>query len=434
MIGLPAFLPDLSEGRILLPFGYNLHSGIPPMKRLVLNVAGLFVAIVAVLFNLPNLYLMAAILWLIPHVSYLMGWLMLGGLTCERNMPLAATAGEAVALSYRLNNGSRLPKFYLLVRDTLPRGLQFIGGPPPLALSLWPGEESETRCLLEARRRGVFPLGPAQVFSTDPLGLQTFSQKLPLMSELVVYPALLPLRDSWLRGAAAQGWRGSASALTRGAGDDFYGVREYGAGDELRRVHWRTTARTGVLAVTEYAQGVTLDVTVALDLSRAAYAGTGEGETGALECGVTLAATLLDDLLRHGHTVRLLTQASVPEDSLPATRPEEMPRFLEALARVQADASRTLAQTLAQDQAAGFAAATLVALTPDFPDPALAAFLEEWQARGGQSFGLALDADSFRTGRAGLPDSYGAPAVRVVRRGDDLVSLLEGSDHGWNGE
>ncbi len=66
------------------------------MKRLVLNVAGLFVAIVAVLFGLPSLYLMAAILWLIPAVSYLMGWLMLGGLTCERILPLSATAGETV--------------------------------------------------------------------------------------------------------------------------------------------------------------------------------------------------------------------------------------------------------------------------------------------------------------------------------------------------
>ena len=221
--------------------------------------------------------------------------------------PCRRRRGRRFPIAYTLGNGSRLPKFYLLVRDKLPRG---VGTPlpPPLVLSLWPGEEGETRGLVEVRRRGVFAIGPAQVYSTDPLGLQTFSQKLPSVSELVVYPALIPIRDSWLRGAASQGWRGQSSALTRGAGDDFYGVREYQPGDELRRVHWRTTARTGVLAVTEYAQGVTLEVTVALDLCRAAYAGTGEGMDSALEAAVSLAATLLDDLLRHGHTVRLLTQ------------------------------------------------------------------------------------------------------------------------------
>ena len=78
----------------------------------------------------------------------------------------------------------------------------------------------------------------------------------------------------------------------RGDGDDFYGVREYAPGDELRRVHWRTTARTGTLAVAEYAQGVTLDVTVALDLFQDAYKGTGSEEHSALETAVTLAATL----------------------------------------------------------------------------------------------------------------------------------------------
>ena len=401
------------------------------MKRFVLNVAGLFIAIVAVLFDIHSLYLMAAILWLIPAISYLMGWLMLGGLTCERALPLSASAGEAVTLLYRLGNTSRLPKFYLLVRDALPRGVQLVGGPPPLVLGLWPGEEATTSCRVEARRRGVFSVGPAQIYSTDPLGLQTFVQRLPQVSELTVYPALLPIQQSWLRGAAAQGWRGTASALTRGAGDDFYGVREYGPGDELRRVHWRTTARTGTLAVTEYAQGVTLDVTLALDLSRAAYAGTGEGEDGALESAVTLTATLADDFLRHGHTVRLLIAGA--GGAAPAGISQDMPRLLETLARVQADAALTLADVLDADRAEGGAAATLVLITPDMGDSRLADRLGEWRARGGQHFGFALDAASFRTGRAALPDSAGGANVRVVRHGDDLRTLLERHDDGWGG-
>ena len=79
------------------------------MKRFVLNVAGLFVAVVAVLYGLSQLYLMAAILWLIPFVSFLMGWLMLGGLGCSRALPLSATAGEAVPLTYTLENTGWLP-------------------------------------------------------------------------------------------------------------------------------------------------------------------------------------------------------------------------------------------------------------------------------------------------------------------------------------
>ncbi|MGI4790435.1 MAG: DUF58 domain-containing protein [Janthinobacterium lividum] len=400
------------------------------MKRFVLNIAGLFVAIVAVLFGLSSLYLMAAILWLIPAVSYLMGWLMLGGLASERSLPLSATAGEAVLLTYTLANQGRLPKFYLLVRDTLPRGVHLVNGPPPLILGIWPGEERETQCLVEVRRRGVFSLGPANVFSTDPLGLQTFSQKMPTVSELVVYPAVLPLHDSWLRGAAAAGWRGSASALVRGDGDDFYGVREYGPGDELRRVHWRTTARTGKLAVAEYAQGITLDVTIALDLSMAAYKGTGTDDQSALEYAVTLTATLIGDLLRHGHTVRLLT-AGNREGGSAARSAEELPRFLELLARVQSDSLQTLADVLAEDKTGSQRPATFIAITPEWPNPSLMDQLQNRDMLGGQSFIFALDAASFRTGMPGLPSSLGTPNTRLVRLGDDLATLLEREAHGW---
>ena len=402
------------------------------MKRFVLNVAGLFVAIVAVLFGLTSLYLMAAILWLIPAVSYLMGYFMLSGLECERTLPLSATAGEAVPLTYTLTNTGRFPKFYLLVRDTLPRGVALAAGLPPLVLGLWPGETRETQCWMEARQRGVFGLGPASVFSTDPLGLQTFSRKLPSVSELVVYPAVLPLRDSWLRGAAAAGWRGAANALARGDGDDFYGVREYGPGDELRRVHWRTTARTGKLAVTEYAQGITLDVTVALDLYEGAYKSTGTEERSALETAVTLAATLLGDLLRHGHSVRLLT-AGGREGTLSARGPEEMARFLERLARVNADSLQTLAEALAADRAESRRSATILVITPDWPNPRLSEVLRDEETLGGMSFVFALDASSFRTGVPGLPETQAVPGVTRVRRGDDLAALLERHDNGWTG-
>jgi len=413
--------------RFLQCAGYNKS-----VKRFVLNIAGLFVAIVAVLFGLTSLYLMAAILWLIPAVSYLMGWLMLEGLECERTMPLSATAGESVELTYTLVNTGRLPKFYLLVRDMLPRGVTLAAGPPPLVLGLWPGETRETKCFIETRQRGVFSLGPASVFSTDPLGLQTFFRKLPSVSELVVYPAVLLLRDSWLSGTAA-GLRGGANALVRGDGDDFYGVREYGPGDELRRVHWRTTARTGKLAVTEYAQGVTLDVTIALDLYEGAYKGTGSDEHSALEVAVSLAATLLNDLLRRGHTVRLLSAGS--RDGSPAARSvEDMPLFLEKLARVQADSLQPLAEVLVEDRTSSPRQAALLAITPDWPSPRLSEALADTP---GGTLVFALDAASFRIGAPGLPESPAGPNVTVIRRGDDLAAMLgsgemERSDDGWN--
>lgn len=394
------------------------------MKRFTLNIAGLFVAVVAVLFDLKSLYLMAAILWLIPAVSYLMGWLMLGGLTCVRALPVSASAGETLLLTYTLGNTSRLPKFYLSVRDTLLGSFSLPDGPPPLVLGVWPGEERTTQCLVEAKRRGVFPLGPTLIYSTDPLGLQTFSQKALALDELIVYPALLPIAESWPRGAASVGWRGSASAQTRGDGDDFYGVREYALGDDLRRVHWRTTARTGALAVAEYSRGITLDAVIALDLSRDAYTDTKDGVSEALEAGVRLAATLADDLLRHGYAVRLL-MAGATADETQARSGAETARFLERLARVRPDASETLADVLEGDRGGTRGEAALIVISPAGTDPRLIRQGDDWKARGGQVFRFLLDARSFQTGTPGLPDSLTSSNTRLVRRGDDLRDLLE---------
>ena len=93
----------------------------------------------------------------------------------------------------------------------------------------------------------------------------------------------------------------------------------------------------------------------------------------------------------------------------------------------------TLAEVLDSERALGGAAATLVVITPDIEDLRLAEHLEEWQARGGQHFGFALDAASFRTGRAALPDTFGGANVRIIRHGDDLRTILERHDDGWAG-
>ena len=82
-------------------------------------------------------------------------------------------------------------------------------------------------------------------------------------------------------------------------------------------------------------------------------------------------------------------------------------------------------------------AVILVVITPHFENPRLGNFLSEWDTRGGQHFGFALDAKSFRSRSERLPDRYeqlGDPAVRLVRHGDDLQSLLESEEYGWIGQ
>ena len=168
----------------------------------------------------------------------------------------------------------------------------------------------------------------------------------------------------------------------RGSGTDFHGVREYQPGDELRHVHWRTTARTGTLSVAEYEQGASRDAVIALDLSRAAYARLGAASEDALEAAVTMAVSLCDFLLRQGHAVRLLTPGDADDPAPPAAGPAQMPRILEALVRAEADAALSLAETLTRGRLRLARGTTLVYITPAADDPALAGALDDFTAQG----------------------------------------------------
>ena len=322
-----------------------------------------------------------------------------------------------------------LPKFFLRVRDRLPRWLRGVGDGPLLILQLKPGESQAVTYHLEPEKRGVYGLGPVQIVTTDPLGFYAYTQEVLCAGELLVYPAVLPVRQLFLEGGGAWGRENQDEGAMRGDGLDFHGVREYQTGDDLRRVHWRTTARTGKLAVMEYTQGMTSDVLLALDLNRDAYADTGEGPESALEYAVKIAAAVAAYLLAHGYAVRLLLpgQAAPP---LALSHADEMPPLLEALARAGADASQTLADALRENMVQVAGGKTLVFITPAEIDAALGAVLEDCRVLGANAFGFHLDGASFRTpsqaGDGNDPARTTVAPVQRVRRGDDLAQAIEG--------
>lgn len=399
-------------------------------KLVFLYVAGLFLLVVAALFNKDHseehLYLMAVTLFLIPAVANLVGRALRGGLSCERTAPLSCSEGERVTITLQVTAIGALPRFFLRVGDRLPRWLRAVGDGPQMILQLRPGESQSVTYMLEPEKRGVYALGPAQAMTTDPLGFYAYKQDLQCTGDLLVYPSVIPLRQLFVEGGGTWGRESQDEGSMRGDGLDFHGVREYRTGDDLRRVHWRTTARTGKLAVMEYNQGMTGDVLLALDLNRDAYAGTGEGPDGALECAVRIAAAVAAYLLGNGYAVRLLAPGLSPP-LLALSRADEMPLLLEALARAEAASLQTLAAAL-QDNQAQAAGKTLIFITPDESDAALGATLEDCRTLGARVFGFLLDGDSFRgqPGRDTAPAWTTAAPLQIVRRGDDLQHSIEG--------
>jgi uncharacterized protein (DUF58 family) len=154
--------------------------------------------------------------------------------------------------------------------------------------------------------------------------------------EVRVVPRVLPVRG--LPGGVRRGHVGADERVERG-GTDLVGLREYVPGDDLRRLHWATSARTGTLMIREDADPARPHLAVVLDDHAGSYA-----EAGELEDAVEVAASLVTVAIAEGHPVRLVSSSGAVDVELPA-------------GAVDADASAVLA-ALADLKAAEGAAAS----------------------------------------------------------------------------
>ncbi len=96
-------------------------------------------------------------------------------------------------------------------------------------------------------------------------------------------------------------------------GDDDAATREYRHGDDLRRVHWRSTARTGELMVRREEQPWESRATIVLDTRAAAH--HGEGPTASFEWAVSTVASIAEHLRHAGYKVRLVTDTGTDLDT-----------------------------------------------------------------------------------------------------------------------
>lgn len=229
----------------------------------------------------------------------------------RRLTPMRVPAGSEARVQLRMENVSRLPTGLLMLQDRVP----YVLGPRPRFVldRVEPGGRREVSYRVRSDLRGRYPLGPLQLRLTDPFGLVELTRSFSTYDTLTVIPrteALAPVR---LTGETSGYGDGSRRSLAL-AGDDDVIPRGYRRGDDLRRVHWRSTARYGELMVRREEQPQRSKATVLLDTRGAAF--DGAGPDSAFEWAVSGAASTLVHLLEQGFSVRLLTDSgtSVPGD------------------------------------------------------------------------------------------------------------------------
>ncbi|GAA2293152.1 hypothetical protein GCM10009853_056360 [Glycomyces scopariae] len=131
----------------------------------------------------------------------------------------------------------------------------------PLA-RLRPGKSAGASYTIGAERRGVVDAGPLGIGKRDLLGLAATAGNFGPAARLWIHPRLHQLART--PDGLARSLEGTADKVEQGS-LTFHALREYVIGDELRHVHWRTSARIGKLMVKEHLDTSLPTVAIAID-------------------------------------------------------------------------------------------------------------------------------------------------------------------------
>ncbi|MFJ9633009.1 DUF58 domain-containing protein [Streptomyces sp. NPDC101175] len=363
----------------------------------------------------------------------------------RRLSPARVPAGSEARVHLRMDNVSRLPTGLLMLQDRVP----YVLGPRPRFVldRVEAGGRREVSYRVRSDLRGRYPLGPLQLRLTDPFGMCELTRSFSTFDTLTVIPrveALPPVRLS----GEAKGYGDGRNRSLALAGEDDVIPRGYRYGDDLRRVHWRSTARYGELMVRREEQPQRARCTVLLDTRGIAFAG--QGPDSAFEWAVSGAASVLVHMLERGFSVRLLTDTG---NSVPG---EGADGFAGA-SQESADAAGLMMDTLAvidHSDGAGLSRAfdllrggnegLLVAFFGDL-DEEQAAIAARMRQRSGGALAFVLDSGGWVREASDVPGAEDEQEERLrmlrdagwtavgVPRGASLTELWRQADRERNG-
>ncbi|MEU0077747.1 DUF58 domain-containing protein [Micromonospora tulbaghiae] len=230
-------------------------------------------------------------------------------LSVERRAdPDRVARGEPAAMELTVRNTGRLRAANLVAEDRCAGALV----PVPL-LRLRPGRDTVARYEVPTQRRGVVPVGPLRVVRRDPLGLVALARGYGGTVPVWVHPRIHPL--SAVPTGAGRSLDGRTDSVPHGS-ITFDSLREYVVGDELRRVHWRTSARVGELMVRENVDTSLPRLVVVLDNRAPAHPDRAGGVAESFESACEAAASVVAAAVREDLPVQLLLV--VPAEVEPA--------------------------------------------------------------------------------------------------------------------
>ena len=302
------------------------------------------------LLGTPDVHMVSVgLLALVPLAALLVRFMRHDLSAVRRLSTRRAFPGTRIRVEIEVRNGGKRRTAMLLVEDRVPSSLG------PLARGVLgeirPGARQQVRYELTPRARGRYRLGPLSVLVADPFDLVRKRIEFDVRHDVVVFPEI----ESISTGRPATPLGGSGEASTRQlfrAAEEFYTMRAYEEGDDLRRIHWPSVARTGELMIRQDESSHRAAAAVFLDNRSSGLGGSGP----AFERAVSAAASIGAHYLRTGFRLRLATADQVPTVM-------EFDRFLETLALATTSRAQQITPTLKRLASASTAGGALVVVT-----------------------------------------------------------------------
>ena len=290
--------------------------------------SGLLLVAAGVLLGQPDLTRIGVLVLALVGIALLLVRRHGLGLEVRRSVsPARVAIDERSVVTVAVRNTETSPSPVVMAEESIDYAL---GDRPRFVVpTLRPGAVHEVQYSVRSHTRGVHRLGPLRVRARDPFGLALRAAAVPGDAEIVVLPRVLPLTSGRSLGSGI-GNEGSIPHMVALHGEDDQTVREYRDGDDLRRIHWPATARTGGLMVRQEDRPAKRRAVVLLDTRARGHGGS--GRSSSLEWCVTTAASVLAHLVEATYAVHLLTADASSETG--AHHDQGVDTGLDTLARI----------------------------------------------------------------------------------------------------
>jgi uncharacterized protein (DUF58 family) len=293
------------------------------------------------------------------------------GIQFTRDFPARIFYGEKATVSLEIKNQSLLPIAWLQFRESVPPEL-FLPATHQHVINLGPRAKFEFNYPVEGRKRGLYDLGPMDLYSGDLLGLAPDRRSRLVPDQIMVYPKIIPLSNVSLPSFAPIGTLKHKQPIFEDP-SRITGKRAYLPGDSLRKIDWKSSATSGNLLVKMFEPSIALDSTIFLDLNAEAYGK--QGRFADSELAIVVAASISNWVIQKRQSVGLITNGMDPfvpdlaTTYVPARHSRnQLLYLLEILSRIHVRSAQPIAETLGNEYVHLSWGTSLILLTPAADD------------------------------------------------------------------